>query len=239
MHDFASISPHLTVRVSPRARKLSLRLDAKERKVHLIIPKRASLKAAYQFASANKRWIDEKIATLPDATPYHDGAIIPVLGNNLRLTIDHDDMYRVTKIAIDEDRLVVKTSLDNPSNRITRFLKKLAEDEFGRMARQKALLIDRKVVTLTLRDMKTRWGSCSKDGRMTLNWRLIFAPFETYDYVIAHEVAHLIHDNHGKNFWKLCEKLSTDFSTGSEWIARNANELMRFGAVSHPEMNEE
>lgn len=239
MLDFQSISPQLSVRVSPRARKLSLRLDAKDRKIHLIVPKRASMKSAYQFAFQNQRWIEEKLATLPDATPYHDGALIPVLGQQLRLTIDHDDIYKLTKIAIEEDRLVIRTHLDNPSGRITRFLKNLAEKEFGTIAREKAKLIDKKIVTLTLRDMKTRWGSCSKDGRMSLNWRLIFAPYETYDYVIAHEVAHLVHDNHGKNFWKLCEKLSTDFSTGHKWISVNANELMRFGAISHPETTEE
>lgn len=230
MHDFQSISPHLIVRVSLRAKRLSLRLDAKERKIQLIVPKRASMRAAYQFAHQNQNWIHEKIATLPEATPYHDGALIPILGRQLRLVIDHDDIYRVTKIAIDEDRLVVRTSLDNPSNRITRFLKNLAEKEFAVIAHEKARLIDRKITVLTLRDMKTRWGSCSKDGRMTLNWRLIFAPHETYDYVIAHEVAHLVHDNHGKNFWKLCQKLSTDFSTGSGWISENANELMKYGS---------
>lgn len=240
MSDFASISPHLNVKISSRARRLSLRLDAKDRKIHLIVPKRASMKAAYQFAQANRGWIEDKLATLPDTVPFHDGALIPVLGRQLRVTIDHDEQYRLTKIEIDEDRLLVKTRLDNPSGRITRFLKKLAEIEFRKIADEKAAMIDRKITVLTLRDMKSRWGSCSKDGRMTLNWRLIFAPFETYDYVIAHEAAHLIHANHGANFWKLCRKLSTDFSTGSGWIAENSSELMRFGMPEEPpEMTEE
>lgn len=239
MPDFESISPHLNVRVSPRARKLSLRLDSQARKVHLIVPKRASLKAAYQFAFQNQNWIKEKLATLPQPVPYHDGEIIPVLGQELRITIDHDDIYKLTKISIEDDRLLVKTHLDNPSGRISRFLKKTAEAEFEVIAKEKAARIGKKITALTLRDMKTRWGSCSTDGRMSLNWRLIFAPHETYDYVIAHEVAHLLHANHGKQFWKLCEELSTEFCTGSEWIARNSNELMKFGSIFHPEMNEE
>ncbi len=239
MPDFASISPHLNVRISPRARKLMLRLDATERKIHLIVPKRASLKSAYEFARQNQSWIHEKLATLPDAVPYHDGVLIPVLGKQLRLTIDHDDIYKLTKVFIEDDRLVVRTSLDNPSGRISRFLKKMAEAEFKTIADQKAARIGKKIKVLTLRDMKTRWGSCSTDGRMSLNWRLIFAPLETYDYVIAHEAAHLIHANHGPQFWKLCQELSSDFSTGSSWIAENANELMRFGALFHPKKNEE
>ncbi len=240
MPNFQEISPHLNVRVSQRARNLSLRLDTKERKVHLIVPKRASLKAAYQFAFINQGWIKEKLNTLPHPVPYHDGAIIPVLGRKLRLTIDHDECYKLTKISIEEDRLLVKTRLDDPTGRITRFLKKLAEEEFKAIADEKAARIGKKVTVLTLRDMKSRWGSCSKDGRMSLNWRLIFAPFESYDYVIAHEVAHLTHANHGSNFWKLCEKLSTDFSTGSNWIRDNAAELTRFGITSiDPETIEE
>ncbi len=230
MPDFHEISPHLNVRVSPRARRLSLRLDTQDRKIHLIVPKRASLKAAYQFAFQNRNWINEKLQTLPDIVPFHDGEVLPVLNRKLRLTIDHDEKYRVTKVSIDEDRLLVRTSLDNPSPRITRFLKKMAEAEFKVIADEKAARIGKKVTVLTLRDMKSRWGSCSKDGRMSLNWRLIFAPFETYDYVIAHEVAHLTHANHGRHFWKLCEELSTDFSTGSGWIDRNSSELMKFGA---------
>lgn len=239
MQDFQAISPNLNVRVSPRARRLSLRLDSKERKIHLIIPKRASMRAAYQFALQNKSWIEEKLATLPELVPFHDGALIPVLNRQLRLTIDHDEKYKVTKISIDENRLLVRTSLDNPSGRITRFLKKLAETEFKIMADEKAARIDRKVTELILRDMKSRWGSCSKDGRMSLNWRLIFAPEQVYDYVIAHEVAHLIHDNHGASFWKLCEKLSTDFSTGSGWIRNNSSELMRFGGSVPMEVDPE
>ncbi len=239
MPDFSSISPHLNVRVSPRAHKLTLRLDATERKIHLIIPKRASLKSAYEFARQNQGWIHEKLSTLPDAVPYHDGALIPVLGKQLRLTIDHDEMYKLTKVSIEEDRLTVRTSLDNPSGRISRFLKKMAETEFKIIADQKAAQIGKKIKVLTLRDMKTRWGSCSTDGRMSLNWRLIFAPYETYDYVIAHEAAHLVHANHGPHFWKLCQELSADFSTGSSWISENANELMRFGALFHPETNVE
>jgi hypothetical protein len=146
-------------------------------------------------------------------------------------------MYKVTKVGFEDDRLVVRTSLDNVTPRLHRFFKKLATEAFSPIAHAKAKEIGKKITYLNLKDMRTRWGSCSTDGRMSLNWRLIFSPPETYDYVIAHEVAHLTHSNHGKNFWNLCEKISADFHTGSAWIRMNGQLLARYGADFTPAEN--
>ncbi len=229
MPDFSSISPHLDVRISPRARRLALRLDTSRRKVCLVIPKRASLKNAYLFAYENRAWIQSKIESIPSGIPLCDGAVIPLLGREVTIRIERDDAYRLTDIKLENDVLSVKTRLEDIEPRILRFIKKLAAEEFLRMAQMKAALIGRKVENLTLRDMKTRWGSCSTDGRMALSWRLIFAPYEAYEYVISHEVAHLSHPNHGDRFWSLCEELSADFSTGHAWMRDHGTQLMRFG----------
>jgi predicted metal-dependent hydrolase len=229
MLDLMTISPRLVLRVSPRARRLTLRLDPQARCVRLIVPRRASMKLAYRFADQNRAWIAEKLATLPEPIPFADGAVLPVLGEDLTLHIRYDPSRRSTRITREADRLIVETNLENPGPRIARDLKARAESAFGKIAHEKAGIIGRRIRRLRYRDMKSRWGSCSKDGDMSLNWRLIFSPIETYDYVIAHEVAHLVHGDHGPAFWRLCESLSFDYANGKAWIRDNAVHLTRYG----------
>lgn len=230
MPDFSAISPHLDVRISDRAKRLALRLDASKRRVYLVVPKRASLKNAYLFAFEHRAWIEEKINAIPAGIALaQDGAEIPVLGKARRVVIDRENATRVTDITLNDTTLRIHSRLDDLEPRVTRYLKKVAAEEFLKLSQVKAESIGKKVTNLTVRDTKTRWGSCSTDGRMALSWRLIFAPFEAFDYVIAHEVAHLKHPNHGPRFWKLCEELSANFSEGHSWMKLNGHELMRFG----------
>lgn len=82
---------------------------------------------------------------------------------------------------------------------------------------------------LKIKDMKSRWGSCAVSGEISLSWRLIFAPIVAVDYVIAHEVAHLVHHNHSPSFWTLCRELSRDFDEGTRWMKHHGSELMVYG----------
>lgn len=233
MVDFSTISPHLNVKISPKAKRLALRLDAHAGCINLVIPKRASIKSAYAFAESNQSWIEDKMNNLPRPIPFTHGQIIPVMGKNRTINIIASDK-KYTEINILEDIIEVRTQLDDPSARIQRALRLYAEKELKTLADAKAALLNRKLTHFCVRDMKSRWGSCSKDGRMTLSWRLAFAPEHAFDYVVAHESAHLIHDNHGKEFWKLCAELSTNYSTGKEWMRLNGIHLGRYGKCPSP-----
>jgi hypothetical protein len=196
--------------------------------VHLVIPKRASLRAAYQFAYDHRDWISDKINSLSKPRPFQDGMCIPILGHDRVLKISPSTGR--SRVRLEHDALTVETLLEDPTPILLRFLKKLAHDEFLALARPKADQIGRTIKKLSIKDMKTRWGSCGTDGRMALSWRLILAPPMAYDYVISHEVAHLKEAHHGPAFWNLCKELSTDFSTGSNWMRDHGQDLMRFGS---------
>lgn len=240
MVDFSTISPHLNVRISPKAKRLALRLDAHAGCINLVIPERASLKKAYEFAELNQKWIENKISALPLPVPFADGQVIPLMGkpHEIRIT---KTVKKYTEIKILDGIIQVNTQLESPATRIQRFLRTYAQNELNKRANEKAARLNRTLSSFCIRDMKSRWGSCSIDGRMTLSWRLIFAPPEAIDYVISHEAAHLIHANHGKRFWALCEELSTDYSTGKEWMHRNGVNLGRYGKslATSPESPEE
>jgi predicted metal-dependent hydrolase len=113
---------------------------------------------------------------------------------------------------------------------LTRFLRNMAKDTMTALAHEKAQEIGETLNNLSVRDTKTRWGSCSEDGSISLSWRLIFAPYEAMDYVIAHEVAHLRHLDHSRKFWTLCRELSDDYVEGKYWMDNHGHELMAYGA---------
>ncbi|HNS44192.1 MAG TPA: SprT family zinc-dependent metalloprotease [Alphaproteobacteria bacterium] len=233
MVDFSTISPHLNVRISPKAKRLALRLDAHAGRIDLVIPERASLKKAYKFAESNQHWIETKINALPQPIPFTDGQSVPLLGKLHTIRIIKTGK-KYTSINMIGDEIQVETQLDDPSQRITRFLRSYAEKELRKLADIKAATLNRTLSSFCVRDMKSRWGSCSTDGRMTLSWRLLFAPLEAIDYVVAHESAHLTHADHSKKFWALCEGLSADYSTGKEWMRLNGIHLGRYGKSLAP-----
>ena len=223
------ISPRIKPRISKRAKRLALRLDHKTGEIYLVIPSRTRMSKALEFAWSHKNWIREKLAELPPQTQFVNGAVIPIFGRKTTIVIYYDDTLRKTDIYLIGRRLVVYTNKEDPSGRITRYLKELAREEIETLAYQKAKSIHKRICAIQVRDTKSRWGSCGPDGRISFSWRLIFAPYEALDYVVAHEVAHLIHLNHGPRFWALCTELSSNFSKGKSWMRDHGHTLLRFG----------
>lgn len=101
-------------------------------------------------------------------------------------------------------------------------------DELDALARDKAAIIRRRVGVCACA-CKSRWGSCAEDGNLSFCWRLIFAPREVIDYVVAHEVAHLVHFDHSAAFWRLCDRLSVDMDYGRDWLKSHGQTLMSYG----------
>lgn len=78
---------------------------------------------------------------------------------------------------------------------------------------------------ITIRDQKTRWGSCSSKGTLSFNWRLMLAPPAVLDYVVVHELCHLMHMNHSKAFWNAVEEIMPDYKIHRKWLKENGNKL--------------
>ena len=228
---FADISPRLKLSVSERAKRMALRLDPQNRLVHLIIPKRANMRTAYLFAEKNKDWIREKIRDLPRQVPFKNGEILPILGRDRQIIVLYNPALRITEIQLKKDELLVLTNKPDSSVRIRRFLIDLAKVKLTEMALEKAALLRRRIDDVQVKDTRSRWGSCTEDGRLSFSWRLIFAPMKALDYVVAHEVAHLCHMDHSDNFWRVCERASKDYHEGKDWMQSHGHSLMRFGAL--------
>ena len=95
----------------------------------------------------------------------------------------------------------------------------------------KAARVERPVKRITVRDSRSRWGSCGPDGGLSFSWRLVFAPPEVLDYLVAHEVAHLVHLNHGPRFWALARSLCDGpMEPPQAWLKANGETLLQYGA---------
>ncbi|MCB9988972.1 MAG: M48 family metallopeptidase [Rhodospirillales bacterium] len=222
--DILALSPHLAIRRSKRARRMALRMDSAGRTMVLVLPERASLAKAYDFTRKHSAWIESKISALPVSIPFRPGAIIPLLGKE-RLLVEHEGRDFV----LEDTCLRVPPGRASFETRVRRYLKEEARQTLTALAHEKAEETRKTVKGVQVRDTKSRWGSCGPDGQLSFSWRLIFAPWESLDYVVAHEVAHLSHMNHSKAFWDVCAALSTDYKAGKKWIRDHGHDLMRYG----------
>lgn len=227
-YPFHEISDDLVVKINVRAKRLALRVDPRKNKVNLVVPKRASMISAYRFAYENRHWIREKLSELPRPITLTDGVTIPLMGKETEIKIIYDSSLKKTDIILINNQLWIKTNKEDPKPRILRYLKKLALKELSSLAHEKAAQIGKKISKIDVKDTSSRWGSCSHDGKLSFSWRLIFAPIEAFDYVVAHEVAHLSVMDHSPEFWEICEDLSESYSKGKSWMKHHSGELIRY-----------
>ncbi|HQX27763.1 MAG TPA: SprT family zinc-dependent metalloprotease [Alphaproteobacteria bacterium] len=220
---------YIKVKKSARARRMALRLDAKERVFHLVLPKGMSVRSATAFIEEHERWMKEKLRELPRPVSFNHGESIPVFGRHRTIRVIKRKTLKTTDVILKQNEILVVTNLDDPTQKVKRALAKWAKLRLTELAEEKAAEINEKVKEIHVRDTKSRWGSCADDGGLSFSWRLIFAPEVALDYVVAHEVAHLRHMNHGRHFWNLCRAISDDFLEGQYWMQNFGQDLMRYG----------
>ncbi|MBX7146294.1 MAG: M48 family metallopeptidase [Alphaproteobacteria bacterium] len=213
-----------------RARRMILRFDHNTSRIVVVLPSRVSHDEGRRFALQNKGWIKNQLALLPDPIPFADGHWIPYLGIEHRI---HHHPEKPRKVWKDGHEIHVGGPKEFIARRIEEWLKQEARREIEQRVYEKAAVIGRRIYGLTLRDPKSRWGSCSAYGRLSFSWRLVLAPLPVLDYVVAHEVAHLRQMNHGPKFWKLAAELTHDLEWAKAWLQKYGPVLHRFGLIAN------
>lgn len=216
----------VAVRISPRARRLSLRVDAAARGVELVLPRRFSAETAITFVAQHRGWIAARVAAMPPPLRLADGATVPLFGVPHRIR-------RVTEpqappVAIVGDEIRVRGDPVHLPRRVIDHLKALAQRDFAARARPLAERLGKNVTRVGVRDPKSRWGSCSSKGALSFSWRLVFAPEPVVQYVVAHEVAHLVEMNHSPRFWGVVASLVPDSAAPRAWLRRHRAELLSY-----------
>ncbi len=226
MHSTLSIHGlPVTIRKSPRARRISLRVSQTTQEVELVYPMRGSEKRALAFLESKLEWIRKQIATLPPVTPLAHGQVIPVLGE--AYTIHHIEKTRGIAV-MQEGVLQVECLSEFLGRRVQEALKKHLKAQIMILVQQKSEQLGVSVKAVTLRETTSRWGSCTTDGRLSFCWRLVFAPYNILDYLVSHEVAHLKEMNHSQAFWRVVKSLHPQYEIARNWLKTHGNELYRY-----------
>lgn len=214
----------LVLNRSARARRLSLRVSQVDGRVTLTLPQRASRRHALAFAEDKANWIRRQLAERPDLARPLPGMLLPFRGEALPIVTHGGRRVEVVQGAI----AVPERDPERTPARLAAFLKTRARDALAEASARHAGALGRPHGKLTLRDTRSRWGSCSSRGDLMYSWRLIMAPPEVLDYVAAHEVAHLAEMNHAPAFWAIVAGLLPDYEGPRRWLHDHAAELHRY-----------
>lgn len=209
------------------ARRLRLRYDDIRGILKLTCPPRTSRRAALTWALDQRDWIQAQLARTLPAEPFAPGGEILVEGRATRL-VWLPGAPRAPALAGDELRCGgPETGFER---RVETFLKRLALETMSREVAEFSRTAGVTARSVTVSDAGSRWGSCSSEGRIRLSWRLILAPPQVRRYVVAHEVAHLKHLNHGPEFKKLeSELLGSGVAEAKASLRRLGPRLRRIG----------
>jgi predicted metal-dependent hydrolase len=201
------------IRASARARQMSLRVSGLDGKITLNVPRGLARRHALAFLSDKADWLRAAVARAPGQQLVRPGAMIPVDGRLRAIT-----PAPIRSLKLDGERLLVPETASQTGPRVAAFLKTRARDRLVPMAQHYATQLDRKVAAVSLRDTRSRWGSCTAQGRLMFCWRLAMAPPEVQDYVAAHEVAHLVHMDHSRAYWATVARVMPDYAQRRAWL---------------------
>lgn len=214
------------LRRNPRARRLSLRVEPALGGAVLTLPKRSSRRAAEAFVMEHADWLAAGLSAMPPEVSLEDGTVLEVLGRRAR--IRHCPERR-SGVEWGDGEILVSGQVEHLPRRLKDFLKKEARVAITPIVLELAEAIGKSPGRVTLRDTRSRWGSCSARGDLSFSWRLIFAPPAVLRYVVAHEVAHLKHMDHSKAFWATVTDLHPTTDKDRDWLRENGAKLHRVG----------
>ncbi len=216
----------LTFRHHARARRMILRTDPKTGGAVVTLPPGTDYETARQFAQEREGWLLARLERTPKVVEFTDGASVPYLGTPH--LICHKPDMRGTVVR-EHEILFISGRPEHLARRLRDWMKSEARREITQRAAAKAATLGKRHARITIRDTRSRWGSCSHSGSLNFSWRLIMAPDWVLDYVVAHEVAHLAELNHSPRFWAQVAQLSDDVERACDWLKRHGTKLHQYG----------
>lgn len=199
--------------------------------VNVIVPQSISKKRIEDLIKARTTWIRQKLklqasVVVPKAKEYVNGESFTYLGRNYRLKCVKS---ATGDVKLKNGYLNVPVADAMREEKLTGFLRTSLEQWYFSKALEKlkektkrySEILGVKPISVSIKEYKSRWGSCSTNGEVTYNWRIIIAPHHIVDYIVVHELCHLLEHNHGPKYWKHVESVVPDYRICREWLKVN------------------
>ncbi|MBM9594940.1 M48 family metallopeptidase [Roseitranquillus sediminis] len=211
----------IATRRGARARRISLRVSRLDGRVTLTVPVGVREAEAVRFAMSREPWLRRVLASTPPRRIPAPGRTLPIEGRELPIVA-----ARIRWAGLDAGAVLVPQG--QPAGPpLAQLLKRLARERAEPLVTRHAAAARRRFGRISFRDTRSRWGSCSSDGNLMFSWRLLMAPPHVLDYVVAHEVAHLVHLDHSPSFWLETGRLFPDWRASRDWLRQNGDALQR------------
>lgn len=212
----------IVLRNSARARRMSLRVSRLDGRVTLTLPPRVGREEGEAFARSRAGWLRQHLAGVEAPEQPRIGGTIPFLGRPLPLQAG-----AVRGPVLRDGVLLLPDDPARVAARVAAFLREQARVRLLAACEGHAATLGRDFGRITLRDTRSRWGSCSSKGDLMFSWRLVMAPSAVLDYVAAHEVAHLRHMDHSPAFWAVVAQLCPGYQEQRRWLREQGGRLHR------------
>ena len=214
-----------------RRKTASIRVE--EGAVSVVVPASISVEKIDQLLVSKRLWIKEKMALQRALAPVTDkqfvsGEAFPYLGRNYRLKVEQGSFVPVKLL---QGQLVVQTPEGSQQphmirNALVRWYKRQALQKMRDKVKRYAPVVGVKPAGVAIKSFKSRWGSCTVKGELEFNWRIMFAPNRMVDYVVVHELCHLIHYDHSPDFWSEVWRVMPDYQECRNWLRENSEGLV-------------
>jgi predicted metal-dependent hydrolase len=219
--------------VSRTKRSKTATIEVEAGEVVVVVPQSLSLARITQLLHDKNDWIKDKIRLHQAIKPhsekqYVSGEAFAYLGRNYRLKVNKGT-YRPIKLANGRFVVTLLRGGDNPNmvkKLLSNWYKSHAQTKLTEKAQRYAGLIGVECKGVGIKDYKSRWGSCSVDGDIDFNWLIVMAPNHIVDYVVVHELCHLLHHDHSPQFWQAVERIVPEYSECKAWLKVNGAGLV-------------
>ncbi|MTI66017.1 MAG: M48 family metallopeptidase [Firmicutes bacterium] len=217
-----------------RARK-TLEIQMKSSKnIRILSPKGLKKEKIIDIIENKKQWIIKKIHELEiiekrlSKRIFQTGGIFLYLGKEYKLELNFKENFDTIKIKLKNEKLNIYTYTTD-ENILKDALKKWYKEKALKLITSRIneyiFKINRKARKIKVKEQKSRWGSCSSKGDLFFNYKIVMAPIEIIDYIVVHELCHLVHLNHSKKYWELVKNVLPDYKMYRQWLKENGKEL--------------
>lgn len=227
----ASTAFEFTIERRRRRRRIAITVSPAN-EVKVLLPYYAPKKVALDLVARQTDWILRQIENNKNKSPverkkFQEGETYLYLGKEKYLALEPG---KKSLVRLNNDKLTVSLPESKPTDHIKtliiKWYKDMAKDILEDRTALYAPQVGKTAKKISVRSARGRWGSCSASGNISYNWKLIMAPLDVIDYVVVHELCHLVHPNHSRSFWALVASIMPDYKEHSRWLTNHAPAIL-------------